>query len=119
MKTKKSGNKEMNEAKEVTLIEEFWVSDKCQVIEEKYSFIDNPPKEDTSEFLTGYLRGRVVYIGNALQIVVYGKDSIERLFLFRRHWPRILCYLKEVKRVSQEILNDAVFVDEKGQKVKF
>lgn len=102
---------------EATLMEEFWISDTAEVIEEEYPIVKHPSKEDDSKKHIGHLRGRVVYIGNALHIVVYGEDSIERLYLLRRHYPRILRYLKEVKGVSQEILNDAVFINEEGQKI--
>lgn len=99
----------------------FWISEKGDVIDAKEAHHTNPPYGDKSvladKINKGYLRGRVAYIGDVLYIVIYGDENGElsrrQLYQFRRHYPKLLRYLKEVK-VSEEELSKALFITENG-----
>ena len=100
----------------------FWISEKGIVYDAKNSHIENPPDGNSSIVLDkaykGYLRGRAAFIGNGLYIVIYSEEGGEisrtQLYFLRRHYPKLLRFLKE-KGVSEEDINKAVFITEEGQ----
>ena len=101
----------------------FWISEKGIVHDAKSSHVENPPDGKTSIVLDkaykGYLRGRAAFIGNILYIVVYSEEggdlSRTQFYYLRRHYPKLLKFLKENKGVSEEDISKAVFITEEGQ----
>ena len=98
----------------------FWVSpDKGEVIDAKNAHHDNPPDGDRSilsdKTNKGYLRGRAVFIGDTLYIVIYGDDGSDltkrQFALLRRSYPKILAAIKD-KGAPEYRLNRRITVNE-------
>ncbi|MEK6707104.1 MAG: hypothetical protein AABZ06_15105 [Bdellovibrionota bacterium] len=71
----------------------------------------------------GFLvRGRAVFIGDVIYVIVYCNNrplTLEAFALLRRSWPRILALIrKHYPALSDDVIGSAQFIDENGNDVQ-